>query len=82
MTLFSDMSKLQEDVGRLATRLDETARLANQHDEQISGERGLSSAIAGLTDEIKGLRKAAWWVAGVIVAGSITFAFSVLTLVS
>lgn len=33
-----------------------------------------------LPDEVKNLRKAAYWVAGLIVTGAIGFAFSVLTL--
>lgn len=35
-----------------------------------------------LPEEVKNLRKAAYWVAGLIVTGAIGFAFSVLTLFS
>jgi hypothetical protein len=49
--------------------------------EQVGGERGLSAAVTALAKEVASLRKAAYWVAGIIVASSIGFAFGVLALV-
>jgi hypothetical protein len=72
-------------VERAIERLDIYCDSANKEvaslREQISGERGLSAAINALSQEVASLRKAAYWVAGLLVASSIAFAFSVLTLV-
>lgn len=82
MTLVEDIRKLQESVRDLANQVEVNKQAITRHDEQISGERGLSAAINQLTAEVRGLRKAAYWVAGLIVAGAISFAFSVLTLIA
>jgi hypothetical protein len=81
MTLFEDVRALQKTLRDVQESCDENASLLARHDEQISGERGLSNALLALAREVASLRKAAYWVAGIIVAGSISFAFSVLLLV-
>lgn len=81
MTIVEDIHKVREDVERIADIADSNRSAIARHEEQIAGPRGLQASIEDLSAEIKSLRKAAYWVGGVIVAGSITFAFSVLALV-
>lgn len=81
MTLIEDIRKIQDSVAIVMTGLEEAEKTIARHDEQISGQRGLSAAIDSLSTEVKSLRKAAYWVGGVIVAGAIGFAFTVLTLI-
>jgi hypothetical protein len=45
----------------------------------MNGQRGLSAAIDALAEEVKSLRRAMYWVGGIIFTGAIGFAFSVLT---
>ena len=72
MTVFEDVRALRKEVEAATTTVE-------RHEEQINGKRGLSAAIDTLTAEVRGLRKAAYWLAGLIVASSVGFAFSVLT---
>jgi hypothetical protein len=81
MTLLQDVEALRVEVDRLAEVVNTNKDGLGRHEEQINGERGLSAAIKQLSEEVRGLRRAAYWVAGLIVAGSITFAFSVLAVV-
>lgn len=81
MTLMDDLKRLQEAVQELARQVEKNRSMVSLHEEQVNGERGLSAAIDQLAAEVKSLRKAAYWVAGLIVAGAITFAFSVLSMV-
>lgn len=81
MTLLEVLETVRKEQARQATEIEAEARLLARHEEQINGERGLSAAITAQTLEIRGLRKAAYWVAGLIVAGSITMAFSAISLV-
>lgn len=74
MSVVDDVRKLQQDFES------QTAQLG-RHEEQINGARGQSAAIDALAAEIKSLRRAAYWVAGIIIVGSITFAFSALSLI-
>jgi hypothetical protein len=69
------------DIETLSAKVEALDKLIARQEEQINGERGISSAINAQTGEIRGLRKAAYWVAGLIVAGSITMAFAALQLV-
>ena len=80
MTLASDVERLTQSVAQLTSLEENTAKLAAAHEQQISGDRGISDTLVTLAEEIRSLRRAAYWVAGIIVAGSITFAFSALTL--
>jgi len=80
MTLLGDMQKLREDARALRAQQDETARAVGRHEEQISGDRGLSAAITTLADEVKSMRRAMWTVGGGIVLAAVGFAFSVLQL--
>ena len=88
MTLLEDLGRLNKELNEMAQTVDHLADQTEHnraaialHEEQISGNRGLSAAIDALATEVKSLRKAAYWVAGIIVAGSITFGFSVITLI-
>jgi hypothetical protein len=81
MTLIGDLETVRQEQARQAAELEAETRRGARHEEQINGERGLSAAINAQTAEIRGLRKAAYWVAGLIVAGSITMAFSAISLV-
>lgn len=81
MTVLEDIRKLQETVDSLRERAVANAKKIDRHEEQISGERGLSAAINELSVEVRGLRKAAYWLAGLIVTASISFGFSVLVLI-
>ena len=91
MSLSEDIRELQLLMREQDAALGALKDTLNRHEEQISGERGLSAAINQLgvdlaessraeAEAIGQLRKAAYWVGGLIVAGSISFAFSVLTL--
>jgi hypothetical protein len=80
MTILNDISRLTEGLRELEAQVEKNRSLIERHEEQISGVRGLSAALNTLADEVKSLRKAAYWVAGLIMASSIGFAFSVLTI--
>lgn len=87
MTLVGDMRRIEKGLVDLAAQVEANRKMIEQggktvalHEQQISGERGLSVAMVNLSGEVKGLRRAAYWVAGTISAGAITFAFSVLSL--
>lgn len=82
MTLLDDIAKLQGRCAELDAQVEKLQTRVERQDEQINGERGISAAITAQTKEISSLRKAAYWVAGLIVAGSIGFAFSVLLLIN
>lgn len=81
MTLINDVNDVRAEQARLSSIVAEQARIIARQEEQINGERGLSAAINMQTQEIRGLRRAAYWVAGLIVAGSITMAFSAISLI-
>lgn len=80
MSLLEDFRALRAVVDALSDQVDRNKEILARHEEQISGKHGQSAVIDSLVLEVKSLRKAAYWVAGVIVAGAVTFAFSVLTL--
>lgn len=81
MTIADDLREVKEESNRLRSELDTAKGEITLLREQVLGERGLSATITAQTTEIRGLRKAAYWVAGLIVAGAISFAFSVLVLI-
>lgn len=81
MSLLDDVDKLHTEVDRLSATIDVNRDIIGRHEEQISGPRGLQASIEDLSKEIQSLRKAAYTVGGLIVAGAISFAFSVLALV-
>ena len=81
MTLIEDVRKLQVDVREAEREQDVLKADIATLKEQISGERGLSSAINSNTREIRGLRKWAQWLAALIVTSSLGFAFSVLVFI-
>jgi chromosome segregation ATPase len=81
MTVVSDIQKLQEQVNAVEEQCESTGKKVARHEEQINGARGLYAAINAQTEEIRSLRKAAYWVGGLIIAGAIGFAFSVLLLI-
>lgn len=72
---------LLDDVRALNANLSAMEEKVNLHEEQINGRRGVQSALNELAVEVRSLRKAAYWVGGIIVASSIGFAFGVLALV-
>lgn len=82
MSLLEDFRALKAQVDALAAQVEQNRTTGALHEEQINGERGLSATIDALTVEVKGLRKAAYWLAALIVSSSIAFAFSVLTVFS
>lgn len=80
MTLVQDVQRLQDKCRELEREKDDLRTHVNRLEEQVNGERGLSAVLTMVLEEIKGLRKGAYWVAGVIVAGAIAFAFAALQL--
>lgn len=80
MALTDDVHRLQDKCKDLEAQGEQREKRLGRLEEQINGERGISAAVNEQTREIKGLRKAAYWVAGVIVAGAITFAFAAMSL--
>lgn len=80
MTLIDDVRRLQEKCHTLEEQGDERERRLGRLEEQVNGERGISAAITQQTQEIASLRKAAYWVAGVIITGSVGFAFAAMSL--
>lgn len=92
MTLIQDVQALREETTQIMRLCSETASLCQTHEEQINGKRGIQAALNENTHAINRLgvaldeaerrvAKAAYWVAGVIIASSVGFAFSVLLLV-
>ncbi len=61
------MQRLEDAVGRL--------------DDKVEEQGKILARLEPLPAEVKSLRRAAYWVAGLVVAGAIGFAFSVLALV-
>ena len=86
MTVVDDVRELQAEVAELKRENAELRARAAQTNEQINGERGISATLTTLrkelTGEIRGLRRAAYWVAGLIVAGSVGFGFAALQIVN
>jgi hypothetical protein len=81
MTLTNDIHALRASVEKVEQLCDANAKLLAKQQEQISGEGGLVQSVRTLRTEFATIRKGGYWLAGVIVAGSITFAFSVLALI-
>jgi hypothetical protein len=81
VTLVEDVRKLQRDQAKSDATNEELQRELTTLKEQINGKRGMSAAIDTLTTEVRGLRKAAYWVAGVIITAAISFAFTTMTLI-
>jgi hypothetical protein len=78
MTLLDDVNRLRDKCSSIADRVDVLEGKTDRTHEQINGERGLSKAIDALAVEVANLRRGMYYVAGLIVASSIAFAFSVL----
>jgi hypothetical protein len=81
MTLLEDVRSIRHDLDGVSSAVDVNAASIAKLQEQIGGERGISAALNAQTREIANLRKAAYWVGGLIIAGSLSFAFSVLLLI-
>jgi hypothetical protein len=81
MSLLTDIDTIRRELQRHATVIEEQAKIIARQDEQLNGERGMSAALNANTAEVRGLRKAMYWVAGLIVAGSISMVFAALPLV-
>lgn len=88
MTLTGDLKRIEKELVDLAAQVEANRKHIEAgdktvavHEQQISGERGLSVAMVNLSTEVKSLRRAAYWVAGTVTAGAISFAISVLSLV-
>lgn len=79
--MLQDVKDLQRRVAVSEKELDVQGRALGSYEEQINGRRGMQAAINDLTLEVRSLRKAAYWVAGILIASSIGFAFGVLALV-
>jgi len=78
MTLVEEVHRLRDKCADLVNRVDVLEDKQSRTHEQINGERGISATLNTLSGEIHSLRKGMYWVAGLIVASSIAFAFSVL----
>lgn len=78
MTLFDDVHRLQEKCKTLESEKDALEKRVDRLDEQVNGQRGISAAITTVLTEVGALRKGMYYVAGLIMAACITFAFSVL----
>ncbi len=81
MTVLDEVVQLRKQIETNTAIIGKNGELVAAHEEQISGKGGLQSSIEELSAEVRSLRKAAYWVGGLIVAGSVSFAFSVLALV-
>lgn len=81
MTLASDVETLQREVVRQGKLIEEQARLLAKQEEQINGERGISATLTAIFGEIKGIKKAMYWVAGLIITSSLGLAFGALKVV-
>jgi len=89
MTLLEDIQRLQKKCAEIERKVDALEEAQTRSLEQVGGERGLSAAVSMLSNEIKELRaetkaenakirNAGYKIAGLIVAASIGFGFSVL----
>jgi seryl-tRNA synthetase len=89
MTLLDDIQRLQKKCAALEQKVDTLESEQTRAMERIGGERGLSASVSALAQEIKELRaetkaenakirNAGYKIAGLIMAASIGFGFSVL----
>ncbi len=77
----SRIRELEKTVDKLEAGREADAQKIALLEEQVSGSRGLEKAIVALADEVASIRKSGYWLAGIIIAASIGFAFGVLALV-
>lgn len=82
MTLLSEVHALREENAEIMRACNETGALVKNHEEQINGKRGIQHALDENTAAIAALRRAAYWVAGVIIVASVGFGFTVLRVVA
>jgi 23S rRNA A1618 N6-methylase RlmF len=80
VTLLEDVAQMKTAIKAVQEVAEESKRILSLQGEQLNGERGIQATINHLAKEIQGLRRAAYWLAALIVTSSIGFAFSVLTL--
>lgn len=73
MTLLGDIENLTRNVRELTAQVDETRKTIARHEEQISGERGLSAAINVLGEEFKNLRRTIWMTGSGIMVSIVGF---------
>jgi tetrahydromethanopterin S-methyltransferase subunit B len=66
--------------GGLVYRMEQLEAAVRHLDATVQEQAKALARLEPLSDEVKSLRKAAYWVAGIIVASSIGFAFGVLAL--
>jgi hypothetical protein len=79
--VLSRLADIQRAVERLDGAVEKDGKAIALLEEQIGGDRGLNEAVKALAEQVSGLRRAAWWLAGIIVTSSIGFAFSVMLLI-
>ncbi len=65
--------------GGFAYRLGQLEQAVQHLDAAVEEQGRQIAKLEPLVEEVKNLRRAAYWVAGLIVTGAIGFAFSVLT---
>lgn len=70
-----------EPRGSLTYRMQQLENAVNGLDEDVQEQGKTLARLEPLPGEVKSLRRAAYWVAGLVVAGAIGFAFSVLALI-
>jgi len=68
------MTTLVEEVKSMRQEISDLRK----ENEELRTRLAVAESVAS---EVKGLRKAAYWVGGLIIAGAISFGFSVLALV-
>lgn len=67
--------------GSLTYRMQQLENAVRELDDGVKKQGEMLVRLEPLPAEVKSLRRAAYWVAGLVVAGAIGFAFSVLALV-
>lgn len=70
-----------EPRGSLTYRMQQLENAVNNLDDDVQQQGKVLARLESLPGEVRGLRRGAYWVGGVVIAGAIGFAFSVLSLI-
>lgn len=93
MTLTADVENLRRDVDHLTRELEVQKALNAQRTEQISGEGGIINTMKSnyaslvetnraLKEEIKGVKKAMYWVGAILITSCVGYVFASLQIAS